>query len=502
MTSITKSLLILLLLVTGAQELQAKKRKQYFNQTEFQVDFTITHPILSANFVGDDAKELLLIGERDNKNKIAVLYSLDYTGKRYSLVSEIVIPAAIVAFDLLTDYSGMEKLLFLDSQGLSMVDFSQALVVPLERVPSIYLSPVPQFVTKKKLVADVNGDGLDDIFISGFNDTRLLFQQKNGEFKALTLPIRPTVDMTSEHIAFSETRFFSIDANFDQLLDILVLENNKLSVYEQLKTGEFSVIPSEISLELEVSAVPWWFVRGADGESIDQSNLQHRMIESIEDINGDQIADLMIRQTLSNGVFDRQNNYEIYFGSNLHGLLKFSSQVSTSISAEGTLSNLQLVDINNDERQEILVSSFDLGVSQIIGALLSGSIDQDVYLFTLGDDDKYSKTPLFSEEVDLNFSLSSGSTGQPVILSADFDGDGIKELMLSVSEKRLAIYTGEKSDRLLGSRSKRHKLRLPQDGSMLMSADLNNDHRDEVIVRYGKQDEEKLRNKVIVLSAK
>jgi len=502
MTSITKSLLIFLLFAASTHPLQAKTRKQYFNQTEFKVDFTITHSILSANFVGDAGQELLLIGERENKTKIAVLYSLNLATKHHQLISEIEIPNTIVALDLITDPKGMEKVLFLDSQGLSTIDFSQELVVPLESMPSIYLNPTPQFVTKKKLVADVNGDGLDDIFVSGFSNIRLLLQQKNGEFKASSLPIKPTVDMTSEHIAFSETRFFSIDANFDQRLDILVLETNKLHVYEQSQTGEFLTIPREIPMPVEVSAMPWWFARGADGQSIDQSNLQHRMIESIEDINGDNIADLMIRQTQTAGVFDRQNNYEIYFGSNLNGSLKFSPKVDTSISAEGTLTNLQLVDIDNDGRQEILVSSFDLGVSQIIGALLSGSIDQDVYLFSLNGDNKYSKTPLFSEEVDLNFSLSSGSTGQPVILSADFDGDGIKELMLSANEKRLAIYNGERSDRLLGSRSKRHKLLLPQDGSMLMSADLNGDNRDEVIVRYGKQDKEKVRNKVIVLSSK
>jgi hypothetical protein len=310
------------------------------------------------------------------------------------------------------------------------------------------------------------------------------------------------IDMTSLHVAYSERSIFQLDTNFDQLLDLVVLENNRLQVYEQSKNRSFSLSANHISLPVDISDVPWWFVRGADGESVDQSNLQHRMIEKLEDINGDDIADLMVRQTQSSGVFDRQNNYELYFGSNHDGTLKFSEEFDTSITAEGTLAGLELVDINNDKRQEILVSSFDVGVTQIIGALLSGSIDQDVYLFSLDEDDNYSKTPLFSEEVDLNFSISSGSAGQPVVLSADLDGDGNKDLVLSTGTKKFSIFEGLKSDRLLRSRSKHHKLKLPDDGSMVITTDLNNDSREEVIVRYGKQDDEALRNKVIILSAK
>ena len=108
----------------------------------------------------------------------------------------------------------------------------------------------------------------------------------------------------------------------------------------------------------------------------------------------------------------------------------------------------------------------------------------------------------YDEEVDLNFSLSSGSTGQPVVLTADLNGDGFKELVLSAGKKRLAIYKGENNPQLFESRYKRHKLTLPQDGSMLTVADLNNDKQQEIIVRYGKQDENKLRNKVVILSAK
>lgn len=495
-------ILIFLSLILLSGEIQAKRKKQYFNQIEFEVDFTITHEILSANFISALGNELLVIGEDAEKRKVFALYVLDEQTKQYRQYHKIQPPESVSVFDLMTDDKGLEKVLFINPNEILTLSFENKMISPLAENPSLYLNPKPQFIAKKELVKDLNGDGLDDIFISDFKNINVFLQKNNGEFNRTTLPIKAIVNMTTEDIAFSEKPLFNVDTNFDQLKDIITLQDSKLRVFEQSKTLDFSLITSEITLPFKVSAVPWWMLRGADGKSADQSNLKHRMLEAIEDINGDGIADIMVRLTNSSGVFDRQNIYEIFYGFNSKGELSFLSKPNTSISAEGTLSGLELLDINADGRKEILVSSFDIGISQIIGALLSGSIDQDVYVFSLDKNDEFTEDPLFEEEVDLNFSLSSGSTGRPVILLADLNGDKLKELVLSSGSKRLAIYRGENSDELFKSRSKRHKLKLPENGAMISAVDLNDDAKQEILVRYGKQDPEELRHKIIVLSAK
>jgi len=494
--------LIFLSFIFTSNTVQAKRNKQYFNQSEFEVDFSITHPILAADFIKAADNELFLLGEQEDKQKIVALYALDQQDNQYKQHIKILLPKNIIAFDLITDVKGLEKILLLYSGGLSVLNLENGLITPLIKTDSIYLDLKPQFVAKKELVRDLNNDGLDDIFISDFENINVYIQQNDGEFIKSSLPIKPLVNMTNEDIAFSEKQIFNVDTNFDQLVDIVILVENKLHIFEQLKSGEFNQIIKDISLPMQVSDIPWWMLRGADGESVDQSQLQHRMLEAVEDINGDSIPDIMVRLTNSSGVFDRQNIYEIYYGSKREYRLGFGSKSDTSISAEGTLSGLELLDINADGRQEILVSSFDIGISQIIGALLSGSVDQDVYVFSLDEKNQYTKEPLFSEEVDLNFSFSSGSTGKPVILLVDLNGDKLKELMLSSSSNRLAIYSGENTKQLFRSRYKKHKIRLPEDGSMMIAADLNSDSKQEIVVRYGKQDPKELQNKIVILSSK
>lgn len=503
MNKLTKSLVAILVLASISHFVEAKKvRKQYFNQLEFDVSFDITHPIMTANFLGKNQKELMLLGENEKKEKIVSLFSYQTSSEQYSEHAQLILPAKTIAFDLLTNHMGIEVLLLLDSEGLSTLNFQNMIVKPLAEISTIYLNSNPQFIVRKTMVFDFNGDKLDDISASDFSNRSFYLQKPNGEFELNELPIKATVDMSKDNISYSESRIFSADTNFDQLLDVVKVENNQLVVFEQNEMNQFGVITNVVSLPNDISSLPWWFVRGADGESVDQSNLQHRMVEKLEDINGDNIVDLMVRQTQSSGVLDRKNVYEIHYGQNDKGELKFDQEPDTKIAADGTLSGLEVIDFNNDGRKEILVSSFDIGISQIIGALMSGSIDQDVYLFSLDSADKYNSEPLFSEEVDLNFSLSSGSAGQPVILSADFNGDGFKDMMLSAGEKKLVIYQGSNDEEMFESRSSRYKLALPQDGSMLSIADLNIDGKDEVIVRYGKQDDPEFRRKVVILSVK
>jgi hypothetical protein len=479
-----------------------KTKKQYFSQLELEIQFEPTHPILAGNFLDDQHKELLAMGENIKGQKVVSVIVFKANSQKYFAMKPILLPEDTLAFDLIKKANGVEQLLLLSASGVSLLNLETGLSQPLAELKSIYLNPNPQFIAAKKLVHDFNGDQLDDIAITNFSNQILLIQKANGEFEKQSLPINATVDMSQSDISFSEPRLFNLDTNFDQKKDLVLVEDNQMLVFQQTSDGLFSTIANQITFPINVSALPWWFIRGADGESVDQSQLEHRMVETIEDINGDGISDLMVKQTQSSGVLDRQNNYEIYYGRNYQGELKFNAKVDTRISADGTLSDLKIIDVNNDQRKEILVSSFDIGVSQIIGALMSGSIDQDVYLFALDQNDQFNLEPQFSEEVDLNFSLSSGRSGQPVILSADFDGDGRNEMLLSANEERLAIYSGKAGEDMFESRTKRHHLLLPQDGAMLSTSDLNNDQRNEVIIRYGKQDNETIRRKLIILTAK
>ncbi|MFT6732528.1 MAG: hypothetical protein ACJAS9_000709 [Polaribacter sp.] len=524
--SILKMIVTFLVLSSLSLDLFAKRKKQYFHEASFEVDFQVTHQIIPFEIIGEENKKIVIIGVENNikqeeekignNNAIVAIYKKKNGGLTYELQNKIAFPHSTIAFDILKLQSEKNVILLLSSTQLSTLDIETGNIDKLADIDSIYLQDKPQFIARKKLVKDINGDGIDDIVIPSFKYLNVLVQHKEAkelldkkiidDFSISQLPISAFVDMSSSQISFSEQNYFSQDANFDGLNDFLFVENGKLTGFMQKEQGLFSESSTLIELPFEFSGLPWWLVRGADGETADQSDLKHRLLEDIQDINGDGVLDIMVKKTVSSGVLDREISYDFFFGFEKNGVLSFDLEANTNISAEGTLSNLKLIDMNLDNKKEVLVSSFDIGVSQIIGALLSGSIDQDVFVFSLDENNSFGEEPIFEEEVSLSFSLSSGQSGQPVILTMDSDGNKRKDIILSVGEKRLNVFHGlgktDESEKLFISKSKRHKTKLPADGNMVISNDLNQDGKDEIIMRYGKQDDIELKNKIVILTAK
>jgi len=471
-----------------------------FQKTEFSVDIDITHNIIAGEFLHRSGAELLILGVNHSSERIMVVYGFDEKSDTFIPLSERIIPKDIVVFDIISDAQGGQQVLLLSAKILSILDFNSGPVRMIEPVESIYVNRRPQFIALKPLVQDLNGDGLDDIAVPGFSRLNLFLQQANKSFLKNNLPIEPIVDMGSEQIAFAEKPFFNVDANNDGLPDLVIVGDGELEVYEQSVEGVFRPSPTLISLPVPARGMPWWYLRDPNGETADQSELQHKKVESIVDINGDDIIDLLIMNTQSSGLLNRDNRYDVYYGRMTSGKYSFEVSSKTNISSKGTLTGLTLEDVNFDKRKEILVMSFDIGLTQIIGAMISGTIKQDVFVFSLDGSDQYAQKPNFSKTVGLSFSLTSGRTGQAVVLMADIDGDKHKDLILSQGDQKLVIFPGVPRTELFEQKKQQYKIRLPRDGGMVVTTHLSSPEQEDIVLRYGRQDSASLRRKVVILS--
>ena len=155
-----------------------------------------------------------------------------------------------------------------------------------------------------------------------------------------------------------------------------------------------------------------------------------------------------------------------------------------------------------DGKQEVSVSSFDIGISQIVGALLSGSIDQDVLIFSMNENNQFGKKPLVSQEVQITFSLSSGTRGQPLIKMIDINGDAVKDIVYSDGDDliRTLLATPDQK-KPYAKRSLRQKLPMPKNPSNATTEDLNRDGKMDVVLHHGPADSPDLLKRVMVLMA-
>lgn len=469
-----------------------------FSYFQLNAPFNISQEPIRANLLPNAGKEIIVIGEKNKISQLA-LFAFNEQEKQYKQILNIEISNAYFGFDVSEENSiGEQSLYFLASD--KVVRFDPNLKQPfvdLVNVNSIYVDQEADYLKKANFVTDLNNDGLHDVILPDFRSLNIYLNQGSSSFKKQSLPINPRVEISDGSVRYTEKTYYLIDTNFDQQKDIVISGNGELLTYTQDNSGQFLTTAKSISINNKIISTKWWDSRDEDGKGLDQSDFSHRSVDTLKDINNDGIPDLIVLFTQSAGVLDKSNDYEVYLGSKKLGNLSYATVADTAIKSEGTLAQLDFVDLNNDDRHEVMASSFDISVSQIIGALLTGSVDQDVLIFALDSKQRYRQR--IREQVQMKFSLSSGKSGAPVIKLADLDGDGVKELILSEDENQLKIFPGLKKGNILHKQSQMLGIQLPKNGGLLTSDDLNLDGKDELLVRYASEDGIDKQNRLLIV---
>ncbi|WP_371186185.1 FG-GAP-like repeat-containing protein [Thalassotalea maritima] len=471
-----------------------------FEQLVIEATFNITQEPIRANLTSAPGKELIVIGERDGISHMA-LFALNETSNRYQMQFDIPIPAQYFAYDVDDFATGntetQQALYFLAADHVAKFkldeqpDFDR-----LVDVQSMYVTRQAPYLKQWDFVQDVNDDSLSDVILMGFASLNVYLQNTSG-FILQQLPIEPIVEIFDNSVSYTEKPFYLLDMTFDGKKDVVLTADGELHVFAQNPQGMFAKRQATVMLNNSISAVNWWDARGSDGKTVDQSNFSHRNIVNLSDLNNDSIPDLVVLFTQSSGVLDKRTDYEVYLGRNANGRVAFSSIANTAIKSQGTLTQLEFIDVNGDTQPEIMTSSFDISVSQIIGALLSSSVDQDVLIFAMNGEQDYQLA--FKDQVQLQFSLSSGRSGAPVVELADLNGDGAQELILSAGDKQLNIFPGGQSTPLINASSQKLEVSLPKNGVFVFSDDLNLDGKDEIMLRYAAEDGKQQQKRLLLI---
>jgi len=473
----------------SAASKDTKKTKVDFNEILIDAPYKLIQPVLAANIIENNAKELIVLGTDENKDKWLITYVFNEKENEYAIANKLAIPKKFYSYDLSDYKSGLlQNLYFMSSNELVKYDAINNQFKTIAAISSIFLKDKPEHINRGHFIKDFNQDKIDDLLVSDFSSTHILIGQKDGQFTTQALPIPAEVNLQSDGATYKQAKLYFEDVNFDSAIDIIQVGEGQMKVYHQSKDGVFNTQSNKVEINKAISGTEWWNKRDETGESLDQSKLIYRKLEELRDLNSDGITDMIVRFTQVSGVLDRVNDYEIYLGTNNKGQLSYPEKPNSTIRADGTLTGLEFVDIDNDNKSEVMLAGFDIGMSQIIGALLAGSIDQDVYLFKMNSDDNYQKAQV-SKEVELNFSLSSGQSGSAVVKLADLNGDGLKDLILSDGDDELKIYLGDTSNRLFKKRAQDYDTQLPQDGNLVYINDLNHDGKDDLLIKFSKKDE-------------
>ena len=486
----------------SSHSFSAKKKNTDFIETEIITPYPLTHPVLAVNLLDNEGQELVTYSIDNANQRWLMVYALN-KNKSYAEAYRTKLPKDFHSFDMSSVQGNqLQALYFLSSSEIFVLNQTQikakASFKSIQTIASIAMGTKKQYLTRGHFLTQLSPDNYDDIYIADFNSAHVLIQTEAG-FKTSTLPIKAESLFTPEVMKYFQVTPYFEDVNFDGLIDVIYISEGSFTYFLQQSNSTIDPTPHKLRMTQLIHNIDWWNQLGVDGEKFDQSNLSYRKIEQLRDINNDSIIDLVVQFTKSEGVLNKTNDYEVYLGRKNGNTLEFLDQPDSAIHAEGTLTDIQFIDINNDNKDEVLVAGFDIGLSQIISALLAGSIDQDVHLFYMDENSNFNEDNKITKEVELSFSLSSGSRGNPVATLLDVNGDKLQDLILSDDDDTLKIYLGTENKRLFAKKAIKHETQLPKQGDMLTSADINNDGKDDILIKYGSEDNGNLHNVFKVL---
>lgn len=475
-----------------------------FIEISINSPFDFIYPLIIADVLPRQGKEILTLTIDENGKRWLIIYGIAKNSKTYKTLDKLALPNSFYSFDLTEGKKGqLQKLFFLGGQRLFVYQ-EKSKFISVANAPSLFIKDHSRLIARGDFIVDLNNDDYADAVIADFSQSKLLLGQADGSMKSYILPIKPQVNLFQKGASYNRTKVYFNDMNFDNKKDAVVVGEGELIVYYQNENDIFSVTPNKIKLADDINGITWWDKKDQTGNTLDQSNLVYRQLIEIRDINNDNVADLIVRFTQSSGVLDKVNDYEIYLGKRGQTNLVFANSPSNVIHTEGTLTGLEFVDIDKDKKLEVLLSGFDIGLSEIIGALLSGSIDQSVYIFKMNENSAFPKKPQTRKSVELSFSLSSGQTGSSIVKLIDINGDELLDLVLSEENKFLQIYFAKAQHkqtmkRLFSKRAIRYKTLLPKEGSNVLFDDLNQDGKADMVIRFNRLDNKKLLKRIKIL---
>ena len=98
--------------------------------------------------------------------------------------------------------------------------------------------------------------------------------------------------------------------------------------------------------------------------------------------------------------------------------------------------------------------------------------------------------------------MASGQIDIPAIAVADFDGDGLKDLLMQKRPDQLSLSRGVAGEDLFSDESTRIEATLPRNGDLVASEDVDGDGRSDLVMRYTAADGEQAAHIVRLLIAR
>lgn len=370
-----------------------------FNQQAFSLPAS-AESLMVADLNGDGLNDLSTLVD----DRLRIYFQSDDGFDFSADFSDIQFDARAVGWDLSNGFSGDGS-----TTVIALLDGKQAVYYPISDrsvlEPVVIKSGLPGFISsgvnRLHFARDINADGMQDLVIPGAGEISILINN-SGNFEpplSIRSEVRLRTQLNINRFNRSTGQTIRIpqldlrDVNADGNADLISRTEEKLDVFlAAAGSSYFSALPS---YSLDIAAIEER-LGDFDIDTLDFSNLTGVLAltheEILEDIDGDGIFDLLLRE----------GGKVSFFGGNATGMdLEQPRQVLRS---GGNVLSTFLYDENEDGLKDLWLWRVEpISVGDIfVWLALSGSVAIEAFVYP-NDGERFARRPSRKVTVDLKF---------------------------------------------------------------------------------------------------
>lgn len=424
-----------------------------FSEHEFKLPPT-SEKILVADFNGDQLNDLLLVTGESLR-----VYFQHSTGFDFEAgFAEIDFAGRAVGWDLSANYQsgGLSLIAVVDGDEVLAWHAREEELVGPETIASGINGYLSKGLSRLHFSRDINDDGLEDLIIPGAGQLQIHVNAGNGIYQtplAIQSDFRVRTNLDSSRLERRIGQAVRIplmelrDVNSDEAADLISRTDETLDVFLADPNGS-AYFPAAPSYSLNIAEIEERLGE-FDIDNLDFSNLTGVLAltheELLEDVDGDGVDDLVLREGSKVSVF----------GGTVDGMT--FEQPRQVLRSGGNVLGTFLYDENNDDLKDLWLWRVEpISVSDIfVWLALSGSIAIEAFIYP-NEGERFSRRPSRKLTVDLKFpsvlrltssfrsideELSATDTDEyPISTIGNFDNEPSRADLLALIDNQLAVF--------------------------------------------------------------
>ena len=459
---------------------------------------------------GDNLNDILLL-TTNKQNQFFSIYYQKITGFDKTPQQKIKISKRAILFDVANiDSSKNKEIVFLTKKGVYYYEFRNNKysnkLLKLLRVNTIFMQENYDNLEKYDFLKDLDNDNIPEILVQHFNGLSIYKKNSVGKYELKT---RLNINcIPQKQISFALTpsviasyyapKVLFDDYNNDGKKDIIIVNPQGLSVYFQDSANNFS------NSNLMDINIKFGYNNKINVISVGNNGTSNKEgITYIGDLNNDGILDIITEKLmLDRGVFNPKKQIRIFFGekSIKRGITNYHYPIIPNqiIINEGFQAGIEIVDINNDNKKELIIPIVELGILKIIKMFIVGYVNMDVHFYGLDNSNMYVEDEKLKMETSVKMSKSGEASASVFDIKNDFSGDGVNDLLIS-DRNILKIFYNNNNGSFNDEPDFSFEMKDDIDSKNVKVTNINSDNKSDIIITEYKENNSNVKSSLLLL---